>query len=527
MASGKSAWRTPSKDLDQRLVNTPYGKGLILLTRQQSNIQDGKKRPSSLTSRYEILRAISLTKKHHSSNRPQRDYMQVVELVEWDMATKAGGGLPSYPLLYTASYLASTPPMVGDDVICSFGRGIVADIIVSQDHNSRKSFKVNLKSWRLAGRSTVTCYLSSDDVYVVRKKLVSEMDVYERVEYAQMLKIKASKYFGAKLYKAALEQYAQAVDAVRYVQHDTRSSNEVRADLVEVMITCCNNAATCCWKLSNQWMECEKFAKSALLLIDALLEKRGKRIHSLLLTAGGGNLSDIKLFGEYKVKSLLLLARAEAEQHEYRAAVQTLKQAKDIIDGFLHGETKYAQEATSTLESQEKEVKRQLALCIQHVKAEKQREKKRAQAMFGGASFKRNKQSTSNGPVSALESAKEPSSPTAVASRSLDRTETTKPVIAQDVRESQDTLEHKEPELSKEEFTKRVSFHENTKGPSLNGLVSGNDLQKLEAEDGYLEQIEEEEVPWYAEHKEALILAGIGSALAASFFLIKSSMGRK
>ena len=116
---------------------------------------------------------------------------------------------------------------------------------------------------------------------------------------------------------------------------------------------------------------------------------------------------------------------------------------------------------------------------------------------------------------------------TCFVSNFIDRTEATKPLIAQDVRESQDTLEHKEPELSKEDITKRVSFHENTKGPSLNGLVSGNDLQKLEDEDGYLEEIEEEEVPWYAEHMEALILAGIGSALAASFFLIKSSMGRK
>jgi hypothetical protein len=50
-----------------------------------------------------------------------------------------------------------------------------------------------------------------------RVQKLYEMSVYERVEFAQELKKKTAADFTAEL--QALNTYASAVDAVRYVQH--------------------------------------------------------------------------------------------------------------------------------------------------------------------------------------------------------------------------------------------------------------------------------------------------------------------
>jgi tetratricopeptide (TPR) repeat protein len=595
-------WRKQPQDLEQRFVMTPYGKGLVLATRrtaitrsssslgedenkdgeskkngeegditngdnkaQSSSKQQEKPKSTSfsltcLKTRNGILNAIKTTRKQQSQTNnnlsPQQEYMQVVELLEWDMATKAGNQTISYPLLYTAASLPSTAPMMGDDVICTYGRGTVIEIsnttgpaTTTMSHNPKSNsqqqhqankykYKVVLKSWRLAGRSNVTCYLSKEDVHVVRKKVVSEMDIYERVEFAKIIKAKASKYYGAKLHKVALEHYAKAVDAVRLVQHGNSSSNEVRADLVEVMITCCNNASMCCWKLGNSWKECDEFARNALLLIDALYKKRGKIIHSILVLGGGAKLSDAKLFGVYKVKSLLLIARAQAGQHEYRDAVKTLKQAKEILKEYLQ---KTANGSTKTLESQEKEMKRQLNECVQHVKAEKQKEKARAQAMFGGASSKRlvSTKTRSPPPSSSVDKkgGRPPLSPTAVATSIHDTTTATTRVAIGNRRTNGKRLTNGKKPKSKPTTApaasttnnaqkrglgkRRVSFHENTKAPSPKGLRpddgidSKGAVRKEDDEDG------SETVSWLDEHKEALILAGVGGALAFSFALAR------
>jgi hypothetical protein len=71
------------------------------------------------------------------------------------------------------------------------------------------------------------------------------MDAHEKVELAQSQKLKATEYFSKKKdYALALNAYAGALDAVRNVQHDNSSTNEVRADLIVTMVTCSNNAAT-------------------------------------------------------------------------------------------------------------------------------------------------------------------------------------------------------------------------------------------------------------------------------------------
>eukprot|EP00555_Chaetoceros_dichaeta_P014662 CAMPEP_0198276000 /NCGR_PEP_ID=MMETSP1447-20131203/65076_1 /TAXON_ID=420782 /ORGANISM="Chaetoceros dichaeta, Strain CCMP1751" /LENGTH=475 /DNA_ID=CAMNT_0043970915 /DNA_START=102 /DNA_END=1526 /DNA_ORIENTATION=- len=147
--------------------------------------------------------------------------------------------------------------------------------IQNQKERVLTKYQIELTSWRLAGRSTVKCYLfqpshptpaptptsptsppstittppPTQTVRAIRPKTLSEMSPHEKVHLALHQKQKASLSFATRSFPAALHLYASAVDAVRYVQHDSQSTNECRADLIDVMVTCSNNAATCCVQL--------------------------------------------------------------------------------------------------------------------------------------------------------------------------------------------------------------------------------------------------------------------------------------
>lgn len=253
------------EDKDQAIVNTPYGKGVVIRTRtdDQSNGE------------------IS---------------MRDIELVGWALPETITGGFRKPHMLYSPTKFPSIQPQVGDDVRTLWGRGKVVEIR-SDDNNTHV---VKLSSWRLAGRSSVMCYLSgkNNNIEVMRPYRIYDMDVWEKVEHANELKNEAAIKYSNKDFTGALEIYARAVDAVRYVQHGKDSTNEVRADLLIVMITCSNNAGTCCLQLRN-WERAEKFGQNALVLIDALEEKKDSRIRKVINTDGIG---DSQLFGYWKVK---------------------------------------------------------------------------------------------------------------------------------------------------------------------------------------------------------------------------------
>jgi tetratricopeptide (TPR) repeat protein len=321
------------EDKDQQLVVTPYGKGLVVRTRKHV------------------------------------DGVQEIELIDWKGATNSGPNRPA--TLFTSTKFPSAPPAIGDDVLTVYGRGKVLEI-----RNNHQAV-VLLSSWRLAGRSRVKCYLSLSSLRVVRAKKLYEMNVYEKVEHGQELKSEATAFFQRKEYEKALNVYSHAVDAVRYVQHKRDSSNEVRADLLVLMITCSNNAGTCCTQL-QKWDDSIKFAKSALSLIEALEEKKGKRIHTFLNQEG---FSDIKIFGDWKVKSYLITARSLSEKGDSAEAMDVLKTAQDVILSF----TASIPEGDPSLKQllvNGKEVKKLYATCKDQRKAQLQKEKQRAQAMF-------------------------------------------------------------------------------------------------------------------------------------------------
>mmetsp|Transcript_5284 Transcript_5284/g.7623 ORF Transcript_5284/g.7623 Transcript_5284/m.7623 type:complete len:418 (+) Transcript_5284:180-1433(+) len=405
------------EDANQAIVDTPYGRGLVLRSGREDGVRE-------------------------------------IQLTEWEIAPSRSTYRFRGATLYSCSDYPSVKVLKGDDVICLWGRGKVSEI----QPNGIVAIKLN--SWRLAKRSLVNCYLKASDVQVVRKKTQSEMTAYERVEFSKEYKASANEQFCQKLYEAALIKYSKAVDAIRYVQHDNFSSNEIRADLVMVMVTSCNNAATCCRQL-QKWDECIKFAKNALVLLDALSQKRGLRIHAILNSDG---FKDSKLFGEWRVKSYLLIGRVHFAKKEYEEALASFETANNII----------SQEVIKTpiLDSQQKEVKNLMAHCTREKRIIKRKEKKRAQAMFGGD----NKTTQNNTP--------------------------TEPELVTKIAPLKDTVSDD-----------RVKHRE-----QMGALMPNREVAVYNKV-----QDEEEELPWYDEHKEALIVAtAIVAATVLGVTLLRS-----
>jgi len=145
-----------------------------------------------------------------------------------------------------------------------------------------------------------------------------------------------------------------------------------RADLLVVMITCCNNAGTCCYQL-KQWEECYKFGQNALVLLDALYRKRASsKLLDLLRNDG---FSDAKLFGIWRVKSLLLISSELLRRSLIEDAIKALKRASVIIATYKQME--------AALVPLEKEVRNNYNRCRQQKRLDRQKEKSRAIAMFG------------------------------------------------------------------------------------------------------------------------------------------------
>jgi tetratricopeptide (TPR) repeat protein len=344
------------EDKTQYIVQTPYGRGMVVRTRTTS---DGH-----------IHREL--------------------ELMDWVRATT---GMDRPATLYTTQTdFPSVPPHVGDEVVTLYGRGVVEQI--RQDTDMAFAV-VKLSSWRLAGRSRVTCTLALLSVQVVRTQRLYEMNVYEKVDYAQQLKQEASTFFARKDYPQALTLYARAVDAVRYVQHQADSSNHVRADLLLLLITCSNNAATCCMQV-KQFDEALKFAKNASVLIEALMEKKGSNINKILQQDG---YNEIKLYGEFYVKSLLVQGKALMEKGETVEAIAVLKQAHECIAKYTteeYTQNEAYKKSVQQLLSNSKEVKKVHAMCKEKRKAELEKEKLRARAMFGGTTASNSPTATGN-----------------------------------------------------------------------------------------------------------------------------------
>jgi hypothetical protein len=259
------------EDKDQALVITPFGNGVVLRTRPND------------TKMGETMKDIALT--------------------DWTLpestdttANVTSISISSRPnMLYSTQNYPSVAATVGCDVLTQWGRGKVLEI----RNDTQQTHVVQISSWRLAGRSTVKCFVAAKDIQVVRPYRIYDMSVFEKVEHANDLKTQATTKFVAKDYDAALQLYAKAVDAVRYIQHGPESSNELRADLVVVMVTCSNNSGTCCLQLKD-WEHAAKYGINALALVDALEKKKDSS--KILKIMNKDGISDSQILGTWKVK---------------------------------------------------------------------------------------------------------------------------------------------------------------------------------------------------------------------------------
>ena len=122
--------RAPKDDKDQKLVVTPYGKGLVVRSRQNGT---GVKE-IELIDWNESTRKVSAhligSSSSSSNNKQKRSNM-----------------------LYSLTNFPSIKPEIGSDVITTFGRGKVIELRDDDD-----VIVVRLSSWRLAGRSNVICH---------------------------------------------------------------------------------------------------------------------------------------------------------------------------------------------------------------------------------------------------------------------------------------------------------------------------------------------------------------------------------
>ena len=500
-------------DKEQFIVQTPYGEGLVVRTREgelnenQSN-SDGSSSVSTVNGMY---------------------CMKEIRLLDWESAMKSGNISrkmnPRNPtMLYSPIEYPSVPVKKGDDVLTPFGRGRVIELIRvtirkkrsnskgheekvqvdcrvngngSSDERILTKFHVQITSWRLAGRSNVNCFLFKDQVRAVRKKTLGEMDVQERIEFAIIQKKSATAIFGEKQYQRALNLYSGAIDAVRFVQHDTNSSNECRADLLEILITCSNNAATCCLKL-KRWEQARRFAKNALVLLDALYDKRGLKIHGILQRDNG--LCDAKLFGEWRLKSHSIIARTMTESDEYEEACLQIQAAKDIYTEFTSGEEleRVPSDVMTRLENQQRELLKLKDVCGKKRRALLKKEKARARAMFRESNTPPNPVPVSkDDSIFRQKKADQDSTKTkGVSSKSEVDEATTKNKIEANEEHCKNQVKTATP--ADRTVNKKVSF-------------------ASELEEQHI--IEDEEEAWYNEHKEALILMGIGGLAALSIVL--------
>jgi tetratricopeptide (TPR) repeat protein len=452
-----------SNDQGQLLVQTPFGRGLIVRTRSSKSRCDESK-----------------------------GHIKEIRLLDWEHGSKNERTTPTrVPMLYTTTNYPSISIQKGMDVSTPYGRGIVKEFVLVRirkrkrdntyhDEKVLKKYHILLTSWRLEGRSRVVCFLFSSQIKAVRPKTLLEMDPMERVDFAMKQKQIAGQRFAEKHHEIALRKYAEAIDAVRYVQHTRQNSNECRADLLLVIVTCSNNAGTCCFQL-GKFDEAIRFAKNALILLNALYGKRGMKIHNILLT--DHNLSDSKIFGEWRAKSCLIIARAETSKKTFDAA--KLREAKIYISEYMNKEL-------NTDQKRLKDIMKEVAKIKNSIITEKQKyfeeEKAKAKKMFCTNSSRKTEQ------LQSIQSNKQCPTTYDNQNSSIHRN---KKELKKSYNASTITKKDKSPAQARKKAIKRVSFAE--KLEECHVLKSEVDIVD-----------EEEEEPWYEEHKEALVLLTIG-----------------
>lgn len=221
----------------------------------------------------------------------------------------------------------SIPPEIGGYVWTLYGRATV------QELRPHQQIKVELVDWKLAHHSKVTCILNYDTVTVLATQTLHTMSVVERLEYANALKNVASTEQQAKRYGNACHLYHETLTIVKAVLQDPATQEE-RADCLLMTVKCCNHAATCALHV-DRYDQALEWTKNSMMVLDAL-ERKASPDHPP--PSNNNNsvawVGTVKLFGECRIKALLVMAEALLGMNEKHAAKQLLEQASGVIEHY-------------------------------------------------------------------------------------------------------------------------------------------------------------------------------------------------
>jgi len=196
---------------------------------------------------------------------------------------------------------------------------------------------------------------------------------------------------------------------------------------------------------------------------------------------------DVKLFGEWRAKSFIVLAKADADGKDYEKAIHNLKQAQQAITAYLHNHS------TPALLSLHHEVKRLMASYIQLNKAVLKKEKLRAQAMFAAPTPTSKTKKSSNGYHTNQQPSPKPNH---------------HPAINGYHHPFNDTIP-------------LPSIFKNTTERLQNPVKKSVTFQGQDYAQKEEWEFDDQNLPWYQQHKEALILTGIGALLACGLAVLQ------
>jgi tetratricopeptide (TPR) repeat protein len=209
--------------------------------------------------------------------------------------------------------------------------------------------------------------ISSEELVDYPKK-IHEMSLSDRVEYAQELKGQAAKDYASKDYKAAYPKYARAVDAVQTATETSDNmSIDRRVPAIMLLITCSIKAAVCSRNL-EQWDEAERFSRNATVILDSLEPKLGENIRAQV-----DQTAYSRIFGEWRVKSLMVMAQALAEKQNTEQAIKILRRAQDVITQYSAPEfalQPLLKSSVKRLRAQDEDILILQAQCIRQRQAE-------------------------------------------------------------------------------------------------------------------------------------------------------------
>jgi hypothetical protein len=216
------------------------------------------------------------------------------------------------------------------------------------------------------------------------------------------------------------------------------------------------------------------------------------KIHTILNKEGT---IDAKLFGEWRVKSYLIVALSCVERDDQEEAMAVLKKAKTVAMEYIDDikskqKSAISKEETASLKgltSQMKEVRRLMADCVEKKKETKKIERRRAQAMFLSTSSK----DTSD--ITSIEKAGDTKRPLNNETNNNEN----------EVSQTNHTGATDEPRL----VLKSVLNDKGSDKPTVRKSVSFSQQPPQVKE--FDSSADHDFAPWYSQHKEALMLMAV------------------